>query len=197
MDGTAPDPLVRIRDELVAGAARAKRRRVRRRRVSAVVALLGVFVVASAGAAVGDFDTGLGVVDRLLNTEGGGEQTTDRRQGPGTASEPLRLPDAPDGRSATAIAYLSRDGRICQVEAELRRSDGSPRGTSGAPCYGPQDLAQELHEKTAIVVAGSVGPNGQISEGFAASDVVRLRFYADDGAKFDAELTPPSHASPT
>jgi hypothetical protein len=192
VNATAPDPLARIRNELVAAAARANRRRIRRRRVLALVVLPAVLIVASAGAAaVGDFPTGVGVIDRLLETEGQGNDGIDRQPGPLNTSEPIRLPNAPDGAGATAIAYLSRDGRVCQAEADVRRRDGAARGTSGGPCFEPDTLARILTKKRATLVGSSHGADFRIYEGFAAGDVVAVRFHMEDGATVDAKLTPP------
>jgi hypothetical protein len=191
MTSTSPDPLQRIRHELVAAAARANRRRRRKQRILLFAVLPLVLLTASAGAAaVGGFTTGVAPVDRLLETEGQADDGTDPRPGPVSASEPLRLPDAADGTGAAEVAYLSRDGRVCKAQADFRRSDNAPRGTSGGGCYSPRDLARTLSRKKAICCGSSNGPDRRIYDGFAAGEVVALRFYMEDGATFDARLTP-------
>jgi len=186
-----PDPLQRIGQELVAAAARSNQRRLRRHRLLAVAVLPALLLTASAGAAaVGDLTTGLPAVDRLLGTEGQPDDGTDPLPGPGNASEPLRLPNSADGTGAGAVAYLSRDGRVCKAQGDFRRSDGAPRGTSGGGCYAPSDLARILSRRTAICCGSVHGPDRRIYDGFASGDVIALRFFTDDGATFEATLTP-------
>ena len=192
MSTSTRDPLKRIGGELMAAAARNNRRRVRRRRVLAIAALPAILVAASTGAAaVGELRTGVGVVDRLLQTEGGGNDGIDRRPGPGSASDPLSLPNSPDGKGAAAIAYLSRDGRVCEAQADLRRRDGAVRGTSGGPCYRPRDLARTLSRRKAICCGSSNGLDRRIYTGLAAAEVVALRFRTESGGVFNARLTRP------
>jgi hypothetical protein len=183
------DPLELIRHELVAAAARRNRRR---RRLSVLVAVPLLLVAGSAtAAAVGDFSTGVRAIDRLLAVERPAHGPTDLRPGPGGASEPLLLPNSPDGKDAAIVAYLSRDGLVCKAQADIRRRDDAPRGTSGGGCYRPGDLARTLSAKTAICCASVNGPDRRIYDGFAAGDVVALRFRFEDGATVDARLTPP------
>lgn len=191
MTTTAVDPLERIRDQLVGAAARANRRRRRRRLTLGFAVLPLVLVSASAGAAaLGGFSTGVPAIDRLLATEGGPAEGTDPRPGAADASEPLALPNAADGTGAAEVAYLSRDGRICKVQGDFRRSDDAPRGGGGG-CYEPADLARMLSARKAICCGSSNGPDRRIYDGYAAGDVVALRFHTDDGASFDATLTEP------
>ena len=191
MSTTSVDPLQRIRAELVAAAARANRRRLRRRRIALFAALPVLLLTASAGAAVvGGFTTGVPAVDRLLETEGQSNDATDPSGRPESASAVLELPNSADGSGAGEVAYVSRDGRICKAQADLRQRDGAPRGTSGGGCYVPADLARTLSTHTAICCASSNGPDRRIYDGFAAGDVVALHFHMDDGATFDAKLTP-------
>jgi hypothetical protein len=191
MSTTSVDPLQRIRAELVAAAARANRRRLRRRRIVVFAALPVLLLTASAAAAVvGGFTTGVPAVDRLLETEGQPNDATDPSGRADSASAVLQLPNTADGSGAGEVAYLSRDGRICKAQADLRQRDGAPRGTSGGGCYAPGDLARSLAAHTAICCASSNGPDRRIYDGFAAGDVVALHFYMEDGATFDAKLTP-------
>jgi hypothetical protein len=190
--GTAGDPFERIRRELVAAAARRRDRTRRRRRVALLVALPLLLVGGTAGAAaVGDFSTGVPAIDGLLaNEDGTGSLGADVRPGPGGASEPLSLPSGPDARDAAAVAYLSRDGLVCKAQGDFRRWDDAPRGTYGG-CYAPADLARILARRTAICCGSEHGPERRIYDGFAAGEVVSLRFLMEDGATVEAKLTPP------
>jgi hypothetical protein len=191
MSTTSIDPLQRIRAELVAAAARANRRRLRRRRIVVLTALPVLLATASAGAAVvGGLMTGVPAVDRLLEAEGQPNDPTDPSGGPNSASAVLQLPNTADGSGAGEVAYLSRDGRICKAQADLRQHDGVPRGTSGGGCYAPAALAKSLSTHTAICCESSNGPDRRIYDGFATGDVVALHFYMENGATFDAKLTP-------
>jgi hypothetical protein len=176
------DPLELIRVELVAAAARRNRRT---RRIVLLAALSALFLAASAGAAaVGDLSTGVPAIDKLLAIE----------RGPGTvrdASQPLSLPNSPDGKGAAVVAYLSRGGMVCKVQGDFRRRDDAPRGTSGGGCYRPRDLARILAARTAICCSSVHGPERRVYDGFAAGNVVALRFVFEDGATVKARLTPP------
>jgi hypothetical protein len=186
------DPFERIRRGRVAAAARRRDRTRRRRRVALLAVLPILLLAATAGAAaVGDFTTGVPAIDGLLANERGSRPGSDLRPGPGGASEPLRLPNSADGRGAAAVAYLSRDGLVCTARGDFRRRDDAPRGTSGGGCYAPADLARILSRRTAICCGSEHGPTRRIYDGFAAGDVVAMRFLMEDGATVDARLTPP------
>jgi hypothetical protein len=134
---------------------------------------------------VGDFSTGVPAIDRLLEIERGGGTVRD-------ASEPLMLPNSADGKGAAVVAYLSSDGLVCKVQGDFRRRDDAPRGTSGGgECRAPRDLARILSARTAICCSSVHAPERRIYDGFAAGDVVALRFEFDDGATVRARLTPP------
>jgi hypothetical protein len=179
----------RLRPEVA--AARERRRRFRRSRLLVATALPALLVVGSAGAAVaGQFTTGITVIDQLLATGQPDDNGVDLRPGPGGASEPLRLPDSANGKDAAAVAYVSRDGRICTAQGDLRRRDDVARGSSGAPCYAPSDLARTLSVKEAICCGSTPSPDHRIHHGLAAADVVALRFYMENGATLEARLTP-------
>jgi hypothetical protein len=191
--GTGVDPFERIRRDLVAAAARRRDRTRRRRRVALLVALPVLLVAGTAGAAaVGDFSTGVPAIDDLLAVEGGSNRPFggDVRPGPGGASEPLSLPSGAGGRDAAVVAYLSRDGLVCKARGEFRRWDGAARGSYGG-CIAPADLARMLSRRTVYCCASEHGPERRIYDGFAAGDVVALRFLMDDGAIVEAKLTPP------
>jgi hypothetical protein len=191
MSTTSVDPLQRIRAELVGAAARANRRQLIKRRIALFAVLPVLLLTASAGAVVvGGIDTGVTAIDRLLATAGPPDDGSDPRPGPDSASQPLALPNAPDGTGAGEVAYLSRDGRICKAQADLRRRDSAPRGTDGGGCYAPRDLATVLAKRKAICCSSSNGADRRIYDGFAAGDVVALHFRTEDGARFDARLTP-------
>lgn len=130
-------------------------------------------------------------IDGLLaNEDGSGPLGSDVRPGPGGASEALRLPSGADGRDAAAVAYLSRDGLVCKARGDFRRWDGAPRGSYGG-CLRHADLARMLSRRTVYCCASEHGPERRIYDGFAAGDVVALRFLMDDGATVEAKLTPP------
>jgi hypothetical protein len=191
--GTGVDPFERIRRDLVAAAARRRDRTRRRRRLALLAALPVLLLAGTAGAAaVGEFSTGVPAIDGLLAVEGGSDRPfgADVRPGPGGASEPLSLPSSADGRDAAAVAYLSRDGLVCKARGDFRRWDGAARGSYGG-CIAPADLARMLSRRTAISMGSEHGPERRIYDGFAAGDVVALRFLMDDGATVEARLTPP------
>jgi hypothetical protein len=189
MSTTQADPLRRVRRELVMAAARANHRR-RRRRILLLVVLPVLLLAASAGgAAVGGLGTGVPAVDRLLSTDGS-HDGTDPSPASGDASEPLALPNAPDGKQAAVVAYVSRDGRICEVEADLRRRDDAPRGSDGGPCFTTAELSRILSVRRALCCASSHAPERRIYHGLVAGDVIALRFRREDGTRFDARLTP-------
>jgi hypothetical protein len=191
--GTGVDPFERIRRDLVAAAARRRDRTRRRRRLALLAALPVLLLAGTAGAAaVGDFSTGVPAIDGLLAVEGGSDRPFggDVRPGPGGASEPLSLPSGAGGRDAAAVAYLSRDGLVCKARGEFRQWDGAARGSYGG-CIAPADLARMLSRRTATLQGSEHGPERRIYDGFAAGDVVALRFVMDDGATVEAKLTPP------
>jgi hypothetical protein len=185
------DALDRIRRELVAAAARRNKRR-RRRRLLAVAALPIVTLVAGAGAvAIVQFSTGVPAIDRLLANETPGPGTIDLRPGPGGASEPLPLPNSPDGRDAAAVAYVSRDGHVCIARGDVRRRDNAARGSSGGSCYPPAELARMLSTGTVVCCALAASPERRVYDGFAAGNVAALRFQVEGSPPFEARLTPP------
>lgn len=192
MTTTSHDPLLRIRHELVAAAGRANRRRRRRQQIVLLVIIPVLLLTVAAGAvAVGGLKTGVAPVDRLLATEGGGLDGIDPVGGPNQSSEPLRLPNSAGGRDAVAVAYVSRDRQICLAQADFRKWDGAPRGSSGGPCYTARYLASVLPRKKAICCGSIHSADHRIYHGVAAGDVVALHFRSDDGATFDARLTAP------
>lgn len=188
------DPLDAIRTELVAAARRrtGRARRHRRTLVATVVSLS----LASAGAlaaTLAEFTTGVPAIDRLLENSvvpDQGQPSADLRPGPGDASEPLPLPAGEGGKDAVGVAYLSRDGRVCAVQGELRRFDNAPRGSYGG-CYEPESLAAELARKGAILQGSTIGPERRIYDGFAAADVHEVRLFVNDRQVARAELTDP------
>lgn len=191
MTTTPPDPLRRIRREMVQAAARDNRRRARRRQLAALTAVPVLLLALAAGAAaVGGFSTGVPAVDELLAGDGS-DDPGDPRPGPVSASEPLPLPSQSGGTGAAAVAYVSRDGLICKAEGELRRRDGEARGSDGGECYPPAYLARALERKKAICCASSHGADRRVYHGLAAADVTALRFELDDGRTIAARLTPP------
>lgn len=185
------NPLDRIRCELVAAAARATGRRSWRRRALLLIALPVVLLVGAVGAvAIGQFSTGVPAIDRLLANESASPGRIDLRPGLGGASEPLPLPNTPDGRDAAVVAYVSRDGHVCIARGDVRRRDNAVRGFPGGGCYPPDELARILSTKTAICCALTASPERRIYDGFASGNVVALRFHAEGRPPFEARLTP-------
>lgn len=188
---TAPavaDPLAAIHDQLVGAAARRIARRRRRRR-AAVVGVLLLLLVA-AGAAAGGLtgsSTGVPVIDKLLDVEsgdhGGGP---DWRPGPGGASQPLPAPGLA-GPKGVALAYLSRDGRICSAAAE----DIGARGVRGSfgRCYEPADLARRLSRRGVVCCAFAMGPDRREYSGYADGEVTAVHLLVRNG-RVPARLTP-------
>ena len=187
------DPLARIRTELVGAAGRRIRRRRARRRVLVAAVVLALGVGASAVAAgVSDFSTGVPVIDELLPDRPPRSGAVDVRPGPGGASEPLPLPNSADGKDSVAIAYLNREGSICQAQGDFRRSDGAPRGSDGGGgCRAPADLARRLGARPAICCGLAAGPDSRIYDGLAAGNVVALRLKLESGRTLEARLTRP------
>jgi hypothetical protein len=180
------DPLGALRAELVGAARRQAVRRSRRRRVVAAATALLTLLAATAGAAaLSEFSTGVPTIDRLLDVEGG---SLVGEPGPGGATEPLSVPTN-DG-TAQALAYLSRDGTICHVEAEAHpRIDGAVRGGGGG-CYQAADLAAKLDREGIVWSASTLGPDRRVFSGYADGDVDRIRVL-DDPQAADVQLTKP------
>lgn len=179
------DPLDALRLELV-GAARRQvaRRRKRRRNATIGAALLALLAVAAGASALNEFSTGVPVVDELLEVE-----TPSLMDEPtGGATEPLPVPTN-DG-TAQSLAYLSRDGTICQVEAERHpRIEGSVRGGGGG-CLPAADMARLLDRHGVRWAGSSHGAERRIFHGFADGDVEHIRVL-DEAASAEVRITEP------
>jgi hypothetical protein len=180
----ATDALGALRGELVSAARRrAARRRARTRVLAAAAAAVMLLAIAAAAGALSNFSTGVPTVDKLLQIESGvdappGEAGRDLRPGPGAASEPLKVPVM--DRTGHAVAYLSRDGRICHATAQRHpRIEGSVRGSFGG-CYEPADLARQLELRTILWGGSSLGPDHRVFSGYAAADVEEIRVVGED-----------------
>jgi hypothetical protein len=92
----------------------------------------------------------------------------------GDASEPLPVPTN-DG-TAQALAFLSKDGRICNVQAERHpRIEGSVRGGGGG-CWLAADLARRLDRKGIAWSSSMEGPERRTYSGYADGDVEGIRW---------------------
>jgi hypothetical protein len=146
------------------------RRRKRRRTATIGAALLALLAVAAGASALSEFSTGVPAVDDLLKVEGG---SLVGEPGPGGATEPLAVPTH-DG-TAQALAYLSKDGTVCHVEAERHpRIEGSVRGGGGG-CWLAADLARKLDRKGVVWSGSSHGPERRTYNGYADGDVEGIR----------------------
>jgi hypothetical protein len=180
------DALGALRHELVGAARRQATRRRKRRRTAAIgAALLALLAVAAGASALNEFSTGVPVVDDLLDVEGG---SLFPQPVPGGATEPLAVPTN-DG-TAHALAFLSRAGTVCHVEAERHpRIEGSVRGGGGG-CWLAADLARRLDRKGVVWSASSHGPERQTYNGYADGDVTRMRVLGE-AAGAEVRMTKP------
>jgi hypothetical protein len=178
------DPLPALRAELVGAARRQVARRRTRRRVLAVAAALLALLAATAGAAaLSEFSTGVSTIDTLLDVEGG---SLVGEPGPGGATEPLKVPTN-DG-TAQALAYLSRDGTICHVQAEAHpRIEGAVRGGGGG-CHPAAALADKLGREGIVWSGSTLGPDRRVFSGYADGNVERIRVL-DASQAADVQLT--------
>jgi hypothetical protein len=179
------DALGALRAELVGAARRRVARRRRRRRLTVVAAALAALLALAAGAAaLTGWGTGVPVVDDLLEVEGGslvGEPA-------GDATEPLPMP--PEGGTGQALAFLTKDGRICHAEAERHPTiEGSVRGGSGG-CWPAADLARKLDRRGIVWSASSHGPDFRTYNGYADGDIQSIRVVGEM-AGADVRMTPP------
>jgi hypothetical protein len=125
------------------------------------------------------------VVDDLLAVEGG---SLVGEPGPGGATEPLPVPTN-DG-TAQALAFLSKDGRVCHVEAERHpRIEGSVRGGGGG-CWRATDLSRRLDRKGVAWSGSSHGAEWQTYNGYADGDVESIRVLGD-AAGAEVRMTKP------
>lgn len=180
------DPLDALRLELV-GAARRQvaRRRKRRRNATIGAALLALLAVAAGASALNEFSTGVPVVDELLEVEGG---SLVGEPGPGGATEPLPVPTN-DG-TAQALAYLSKDGTVCHIEAERHpRIEGSVRGGGGG-CWLAADLARRLDRNGVVWSGSSHGPERRTYNGYADGEVESIRVVGE-AAGANVRMTKP------
>lgn len=202
------DPLDAIRAELVRAARRqSARRRARRQMIGIAAAVLALLAATAGASALSGFTTGIPMVDELLDNTSrptvdaqqppGGTGAPgnvpsapgpDLRPGPGGATEPLAVPTG-DG-VAQAVAYVSRDGTICNATAEPHpRIEGEVRGGAGG-CYVPANLARKL-ERHGIAWSGvAAGPERRVFDGYADADVRSIRVIGAD-TDVEVQLTEP------
>jgi hypothetical protein len=181
------DPLAALRAELVGAARRQLRRRRRRRRtLVATGAILGLLAATAGAGALTGFSTGVPVVDELLAVEGG---SLVGEPGPGGATEPLPVPTY-GGGTAQAVAYLSKDGTVCHVQAERHPSiEGSVRGGGGG-CWLAADLARRLDRRGIQWSGSSHGTDMRVFGGYADGDVVDIRVLGE-AAGAEVRMTKP------
>jgi hypothetical protein len=185
------DALAVLRQELVGAARRQVARRHRRRRILLVAAALLALLAAAVGAtALSNFSTGVPTIDKLLDTEVGDGSFGSYLGEPGSggATEPLTVPTS-DG-TAQAVAYLTRDGRICHVQAEAHpRIEGAVRGGGGG-CYRPADLASELDRNGVAWSSAALGAERRVFSGYANADIEGIRVLGEARGA-NVELTKP------
>jgi hypothetical protein len=180
------DPLGAIRAELVgAGWRRVALRRRRRRTAAAGAALVALLAVAAGASALGEFSTGVPAVDDLLAVE---TPSSPVDEPAGDATEPLPVPTN-DG-TAQVVAYLSRDGTICAVEAQRHpRIEGSVRGGGGG-CWRAADLARRLERNGVVWSSWTEGPARRTYKGYAHGDVESIRVLGE-AAGAEVRMTEP------
>jgi hypothetical protein len=180
------DALGALRLELVAAARRQATRRHKRRRIAAMgAALLALLAVAAGASALNEFSTGVPVVDDLLDVEGG---SLFPEPVPNGATESIPVPTN-DG-TAHALAFLTKAGTICHVEAERHpRIEGSVRGGGGG-CWLAADLARRLDRRGVVWSGSSHGPERQTYNGYADGDVTSMRVLGE-AAGAEVRMTKP------
>jgi hypothetical protein len=179
------DPIGALRLELVDAARRQVARRRKRRRTATIgAALLALLAVAAGASALSEFSTGVPAVDDLLEVEAPSlmDEPT------GDATEPLPVPTN-DG-TAHSVAFLSREGTVCQVEAERHpRIEGSVRGGGGG-CLPAADMARMLDRHGVRWAGSSLGADRRVFHGFADGDIERIRV-PGEAASAEVRITEP------
>jgi hypothetical protein len=90
--------------------------------------------------------------------------------------------------TAQALAYLSKDGTICHVEAEAHpRIEGSVRG-SGGGCWPAADLMRRLDRKGVVWSGSSHGAERRTFNGYPDGEVEAIRVLGE-AAGADVRLT--------
>jgi hypothetical protein len=197
------DPLGVIRAQLVAAAAeRTRRHRRHRRLLSAAAAAIALLAAAAGAAALTDFSTGVGAVDRMLQTMPNSATSPsgdavelpaaverDLRPGPGGASQALRVPWG--NGEGVAVAYLTRDGEVCSAMADAQPEprDRDPVGVAGG-CMPPDILARIVEKKGGSCCGILGGPSRLILDGYVGANAVSVGVRTS-GAPVEAELTDP------
>jgi hypothetical protein len=171
------DPLTALREELVRAATRrrAGRRRVRR---AAVVAAIGVgLLAATAGAAeIAGFSTGVPEVDELLGVE--------KRPVPAgspSASEPLSVRIG-DG-TYRVVAYITARREVCIAEADSRG-----RGGFGG-CPPLADVNRQIERRGVAWFGSSHGEDRRTFQALVAGEVQSIRPQGEGDWK--VLMTPP------
>ena len=161
------DALAALRAELVSAAGRrsAKRRATRRRAiVAAVVALL--LAATAATASLTQLGTGVPAVDQLLDIEA--RQVL--HPGPGSASEPLVVPEG-DHRT-NVVAYRARDGSICVATADFHR--GGVRGSFGG-CPSLRVVNRTIERRAGIWFGSVIGGDRRVNRFLVAGGVREVK----------------------
>jgi hypothetical protein len=187
------DPLTAIRRELVSAARRKLlARRRRRRALAAGAAAFGALALSAAALAVTESGTGVGAIDRFLDTasekprlieshplsdghdgDAGPELAPppqpDFRAAAGSASDPFRVRLGED-RQTSAVGYTSQDGDICSALTDPSPRPEAPNGF--AACAGAAFL-QRMLERQAVVTVAEGHPNSSVGvvQGYANADV--------------------------
>jgi hypothetical protein len=161
------DALGTLRAELTVAAGRRIRRRRARRRSALIVAAIALLLAATAAtAALIKNSTGVPAVDRLLEIDVAPRQ----RPGPGSASEPLVVPEG--NHRTNVVAYRARDGSICVAAADFHR--GGVRGSFGG-CPPLDDVNRRVERRGAAWFGSAYGADERTYQLLVSGDVKEIR----------------------
>jgi len=166
-----------------AATVRAARHRRRRRLGTALCVGVSLLGLGGTAAAVGDFSTGLPVIDRILTSPA--SRTGDTPSLPGPHAN-LQMA-GPDGSSWSMTAYLSRDGAACAVAAPQGQGEGQP--LAGAACASAAPLFISLDRVGVRAIVGqSTGAYVPVF-GTARGDASGVVIGDNRGRRWRASLT--------
>lgn len=180
------DPIETIRLQLLEAARSRKSHTYRRRQRRFMVAAAMSAVTLAAGtavAAVGNFSTGVSVVDRLLQVEG---ESMGNEVGAGGATEPIRIPAGRGGLSV--VAYATSSNAVC-VGHGVNGTDDSPEGGLGG-CFPARSLANDLDRDPIVWATSTLIGGYRLFVGYADAAVADVRV-RNANAQANVRLTPP------